>query len=333
MFRDIDFWNIVLMLLSVIVAFIFPFELFLFSYIILGPIHYLTEIGWLKERNYFIPKDRSKTFFFVLAALSIIISIYSGLLGFDLFENYEFITLDARNILFSTLLFLLIALAIGFYFFKSPFYIAMFSFVALGLGLVLSENIWFVIIIGLFVPTLIHTTLFTGAFMLEGALKSKKNLGLVAFVIFIFCNLIFFTVPDFEPNVLTRQWTQNLFIEGDFFYVNLNFYNLFFGESSGPFVLDSTVGLRIQAFIAFAYTYHYLNWFSKTEVIKWHLIPKKWIYFSAIIWITSVIIHLINAKAGIMFIATISLLHVYLEFPLNMKSFGNIGKLIFHYTR
>ena len=40
-----------LMLLSVAVAAVLPFELFLFAYAILGPAHYLTQISWLHDRN------------------------------------------------------------------------------------------------------------------------------------------------------------------------------------------------------------------------------------------------------------------------------------------
>jgi hypothetical protein len=42
----INYLNIGLMVLSYAVAFLFPFELFLFSYTILGPLHYFTEISF-----------------------------------------------------------------------------------------------------------------------------------------------------------------------------------------------------------------------------------------------------------------------------------------------
>ncbi|HET9870420.1 MAG TPA: hypothetical protein VFR02_07995, partial [bacterium] len=45
--------NIGLMALSAALAFRFPFELFLFSYTVLGPLHYLTEISWLKDRGFY----------------------------------------------------------------------------------------------------------------------------------------------------------------------------------------------------------------------------------------------------------------------------------------
>src|ERR1700757_4910012 len=51
--KTIDTVNIGLMLVSCVLAFALPFELFLFSYAVLGPLHYLTEITWLHKRDYF----------------------------------------------------------------------------------------------------------------------------------------------------------------------------------------------------------------------------------------------------------------------------------------
>src|SRR3984885_2522166 len=51
--KTIDLANIVLMIISCVAAFLLPFELFLFSYAVLGPLHYLTEISWLHDRSYF----------------------------------------------------------------------------------------------------------------------------------------------------------------------------------------------------------------------------------------------------------------------------------------
>ena len=44
------------MVLSLVVAAVVPFELFLISYAVLGPLHYLTEISWLHDRQYFAPR-------------------------------------------------------------------------------------------------------------------------------------------------------------------------------------------------------------------------------------------------------------------------------------
>src|SRR5436190_7509305 len=41
------------MLASAALACLLPFELFLLSYAVLGPLHYLTQISWLHDRGWF----------------------------------------------------------------------------------------------------------------------------------------------------------------------------------------------------------------------------------------------------------------------------------------
>src|SRR6188768_2442551 len=66
-----DYINIGLMLLSCVLAFFIPFELFLFSYAVLGPLHYLTEIGWLHKKNYFT-KGKYDFIFLVVACVLLV---------------------------------------------------------------------------------------------------------------------------------------------------------------------------------------------------------------------------------------------------------------------
>jgi hypothetical protein len=68
----INYLNIGLMLISCVVAFYLPFDLFLFAYAVLGPAHYLTEISWLHERNYF---TKGKKDYLWLCLLSVLIFI------------------------------------------------------------------------------------------------------------------------------------------------------------------------------------------------------------------------------------------------------------------
>src|SRR5437870_4009564 len=58
--EQINYLNIGLMIVSCVVAYVLPFELFLFSYAVLGPLHYLTEISWLHDRNYFVEARRAR---------------------------------------------------------------------------------------------------------------------------------------------------------------------------------------------------------------------------------------------------------------------------------
>ena len=78
-------------------------------------------------------------------------------------------------------------------------------------------------------------------------------------------------------------------------------------------------------FIAFAYTYHYLNWFSKTQIIKWHEIPKQQLVTVIAIWVSSVLLYAYNYKTGLMVLYFLSMLHVLLEFPLNYSTIIGIG--------
>ena len=49
----INYINVGLMVASVVIAAYVPFELFIFAYAVMGPLHYLTEISWLHDRKYF----------------------------------------------------------------------------------------------------------------------------------------------------------------------------------------------------------------------------------------------------------------------------------------
>lgn len=313
------------MLFSFIGALIYPFELFLFSYIVLGPLHYMTELSWLKERNFFA---HSSSFWKILFLIGIVIV---GLIMFmDLDTTLGLMDhSDSIQVSLSRLLLALIASAFTLAFFLNRptkkgvlITIGVLSFLT---GLLLSTNFYFSLIIGLFIPTLIHTTLFTGAFILDGALKSRSTSGVISFIVFIVCNLAFFVVPDIDGRLLQHAYTQNIFLEGNFYSINQGLNAIIYSVSES-FVLDSANGLRIQGFIAFAYTYHYLNWFSKTEVIKWHKIPRAQLILAIAIWAVSIALHLVSVKLGIMFIALLSMLHVVMEFPLNHRSFASIAQ-------
>jgi len=298
MSNKIDSINILLMLFSFIAALTFPFELFLFSYIILGPLHYMTELSWLKERNFFTYSPFSWQVLLMIG-LSIVIFIVIQ----ELETTFQVLTFDEiAKVYISKVLMALIAVAfILSYFFNKPTPIATLigvGTIAFSLSLLFSSNFYFSLIIGVFIPTLIHTTLFTGAFILDGALKSQSFIGFASFLFFIFCNVLFFIIPDIDGRLLSNPYIQNIFLEGDFFAINQSF-NAIFYSITDTFVLDSPTGLRIQGFIAFAYTYHYLNWFSKTEVIKWYKVPRRQVILSIGIWLLSIVIHLLDVKLGI----------------------------------
>jgi hypothetical protein len=64
--------NIGLMIISLGLAYVLPFEIFLLSYAVLGPLHYLTELSWLKDKNFFLPYKSDKYYLLVVFILIMI---------------------------------------------------------------------------------------------------------------------------------------------------------------------------------------------------------------------------------------------------------------------
>ena len=97
-------------------------------------------------------------------------------------------------------------------------------------------------------------------------------------------------------------------------------------EKYASIVYHSTIGIMLMRFIAFAYLYHYLNWFSKTEIIRWHQVPK--LRFAAVIllWIVASVFYAYDYSLGLSLLFFLSFSHVLLEFPLNIISIVGIGK-------
>ena len=185
----------------------------MFSYAILGPLHYLTEINWLRDKNYFIKSKKYWIIPFVIFSIAMVIY-------------------------------------------------PVFSIIDVGFG--------------------------------NAILKGVNFIG---------------------------GQTNNLLLIGFLFAVSLIFFKK-------PKNILSEIGIRIQVFIAFAYTYHYLNWFSKTSIIGWKKsITKRKAYLIGFIWILAVSIYMYDFKTGYIALFFLSFLHVFLEFPLNIISIKEIFSL------
>jgi hypothetical protein len=281
------------------------------------------------------------------------------------------------------------------------------------------------------IPTLIHVYLFTGLFMLYGALKSRSKSGLLQMVGFVLVPIVLvFTLPvDTKSPFLSKFGKEAYYAKGDGFYntnylildhfeliedqkltnkeyldiitkegnksyflrqglidtsafiahtdslskiadrpfvikpMRINMANLspafqydhllyFFDTSSRyinsineyrfePFprklmkspskketdalIYFSEVGIMLMRFIAFAYLYHYLNWFSKTEIIRWHKVPKVRFIVVIITWIAASVFYTYDYSLGLSLLFFLSFSHVLLEFPLNIVSIVGIG--------
>ena len=336
---QVNYLNIGLMIFSCILAFILPFELFLFSYAVLGPLHYLTEIGWLHKRQYFSLKKRD---YWLLGLITIIIVAPALLSHF-----YEWwgpkdekgqvipLTPETGRFIYSmynmnpALMFIAFAGSAVLILVKNAVQ-RFISFIVIIIVAILANSQHFVdIFFTVFLPTLIHVFIFTGAFILVGALKSKSTSGILSLFVFIGCAVsFFFLMPDAAGYQISEYAKKSYDVS--FLSLNQEIFRTFLHQpdAGADVIYHSNVGILITRFIAYAYTYHYLNWFSKTSVIKWHKVPRAQLATVIVLWILSVVLYYTNYATGLIALYFLSFLHVVLEFPLNFQSFKQIGEQI-----
>ena len=398
----INYLNIGLMFATAVFAFFAPFETFLLAYAFLGPLHYLTEISWLHDRQYF---TKGKYDFIVLLVIGVLLSTVAFAQDFgykwEIYTYFSEMQLSSKLVVFALFSGMLFALVKNIFVkIVSCFFI--FIFVS---GWLSPENIeenqssTTVFALTSLVPTLIHVYVFTGLFMLYGSLKSRSKSGLMAVVAVVILPLILVFVLPVNPK---ESWVSSYgknayFAKGQGFFntnveimdhfgildepkltnkqfldsiVNSKTANAGFTpnekkrlndslqhKSKEPFVFYqpnderfgqtiavrkalpvnpkdyfwnsvffSTFGIMLMRFIAFAYLYHYLNWFSKTEVIRWHKVPKIRFFAVIVLWLSACGFYIYDYSLGLSVLFFLSFTHVLLEFPLNMVSIVGIGK-------
>jgi hypothetical protein len=133
--------------------------------------------------------------------------------------------------------------------------------------------------------------------------------------------------PNFQAdNILALYLKPEVLNEYQMKPMPAKIFSGFSLEKYASIVYNSTVGIMLMRFIAFAYLYHYLNWFSKTEVIRWHQVPK--LRFAAVIllWVVASVFYTYDYSLGLSLLFFLSFSHVLLEFPLNIISIVGIGK-------
>lgn len=308
---NIDILNIFLILISGVFAFVLPFETFLFVYAFLGPLHYLTEINWLQQRNYFLQNKKNVYYLFIPILLIGSIVYIPTLFSFK--STIPFL-------IFFTFLVSIFNLSENVKLYKNWKFILLSI---LGIVATLYFKEYFKTVFSLFLPSLIHVFIFTGIFILSGFLKTRNNWSLITLIVFLAMSLFLlnFNWKIFlsEVDILSKYQS--------FEKLNQTLLILL-GETHTPehIIYFSNLGTRLMQFITFAYTYHYLNWFSKTSIIQWHKTTKVKISVIIMIWILSVLLYLYNYKTGLYWLYLLSLTHVILEFPLDITSVKNLFK-------
>lgn len=301
--------NIALMLLAMGAAFAAPFHLFLLAYAILGPLHYLTEISWLHDRRYFAQSamHRRGWLTLLLATGGVMAAGYvSDLLSHPIPPTAEIG------------MFLLVFAAAGVVsFVRHPVNAVAVCAVA-GIGILFLSSSPAYGVIAYLLITIVHVFVFTAIFILAGAIKTRSRSGYLSFAIFVGCAaaLLLARIPLWQ-----EAGTEVRSLYSTFQQLNLILLQF---TGSGASRMYGEAGIRIMRFIAFAYTYHYLNWFSKTSVIRWHEIsPRRSVMIGAG-WLACLAAYAISFRTGFAVSYCLSVLHVMLEFPLNHQAMAAV---------
>jgi hypothetical protein len=326
----INYLNIGLMVLSCLVAYVIPFELFLFSYAVLGPLHYLTEISWLHDRKYFVQAGRAvrgvrgERYWLALVAVTLAVMLY-GLLA-------EKVLMQKVSPTWEIALVYLVFVSASVLVFTKNKAAAAALIVLTALSLALFSGSVYFGLVALFLVTIVHVFVFTAAFILFGALKSKSASGVLSFVVFGLCAVSFFVYVPQAPGYAAGGFVRESYVS--FQALNAELLKLFHLGSGWSLrdIYESAAGLTVMRLIAFAYTYHYLNWFSKTSVIRWHEVPKSRTAVILALWACSLALYARSYELGFIVLYFLSVLHVMLEFPLNHQSFAGIGKELYALT-
>ena len=290
----LDRLNFALVIAACLIAHAVPLDMLVLSYAILGPAHYLTEISWLHDRQYFAKRkyDYLPLCAIALGALALgdRESFYLGLiLTFSLAIAMAFLTTWAAR--------LAVALPVS----------------ALCLVLMVeTPAIWFFILL----TSLVHILLFTAFFVLLGALRNDSLFGYATLAAMALCGATFFIPgqPWLPPSWIGLQGVP--FLQPTY----TAFFELI-GVTEGDPNID-----RLLGFLSFAYTYHYLNWFSKTGLIGWHRISTTRAGVLGALYLACIGLYAYDFALGFKVVLFLSLAHVVLEFPLNGLSVAEIGK-------
>jgi hypothetical protein len=319
--------NIVLMVISLVVAIKLPFELFLFSYAVLGPLHYITEINWLNNKQFYI---KNKNQVWILVALTILASspllankILSYFDGNDFFIN----PLIYIGRFYGSIILIGLIIAAGLVYFQKMYLIALLVFAGGVIIYFARHSEQYYLLTALLLPSLIHVYLFTLIFMTYGVTKTGNKIGFLEVIFLSMIPVIIFYVPVNADDYHIASATLSNFMESNFKTINVELGKILGVRNihtSDEFV-TSEAGIKIQIFIAFAYLYHYLNWFSKVSLIGWlKNTSKEKIIYIVLIWMASVGLYWYDYRIGLSALFFLSLLHVILEFPLNIISIQGV---------
>ena len=284
--------NIGLMVGSAALACTLPFEVFLASYAVLGPLHYLTQISWLHDRGFFSTGRRDWIPLLLLALLALD-GTYTHWIPWN---GATFTAFGA---------------GIAAAFIRNP--VAKVAALIVCAAFAAPVMRWYPAraFFGTLLATVVHVYVFTGLFILAGSMKSRSRSGYASFAVYLACGIGLLVV---QPPSSYQPGTYALANLEPFDGLIRTIGRLVPGGGERPALV------AIGRFLGFAYTYHYLNWFSKTGIIRWHEVSRARMAAIGALWLASVTLYAWDYATGLAVLFLLSVSHVFLEFPLDART-------------
>jgi hypothetical protein len=283
-----------LMVAALGLTYIVPFELLLLSYVVLSPAHYTTEISWLHDRKYFLPQRGIAV---GLAALAIVAALIddASWFGFVMWA-----ALVGCAVLAAT---------------TTALQSMIVFMVAMVLTGVMLENGASLAVLGILLPTLIHVSVFTLVFMMLGASRSGQPVQWLLVALYLLSIALILNVPP-TASTLIPSFSK----AGHDYFANV-------APALGRFlgIPNLRLDTKLTGLLAFIYTYHYLNWFIKAEVIRWHNMTKGRLALVCAASGASTALYFYDYAFGFTVLLAFSLAHIVLEFPLNSLALRQLG--------
>ncbi|MBB4381230.1 hypothetical protein GGD66_002772 [Bradyrhizobium sp. CIR48] len=292
--RSNDAIHLGLMLLALAAAYLMPFELLLLAYVVLGPAHYFTEISWLHDRSYYLPHRGIAAALAIIAVVAALIDNASWF-GFAMWGALiACAMLAATTSAIESMLLFMTAIALSALMYSSGSSLA---------------------VIGILIPTLIHVSLFTLIFMVLGAHRSGSRVQAALVAVYLVAIATILLLPP-TAEIRIASFAR---VGQDYFGNVGPALSRLFGVPG--LVLDT----RLTSLLAFVYTYHYLNWFIKADVIRWTAVPKARLAAMAAASAASTALYFYDYAFGFTFLLALSLIHILLEFPLDALALRQLG--------